>query len=98
MLNLLPWHGQLMVPPDTSPTMQPWWVHTAVKASNEPAFGWVTTIFLAARTLPPPTGISAVLASAWAPLEVAAPEPAGAAGGELLSAGWAPATPPLLEL
>jgi uncharacterized membrane protein len=23
MLNLLPWHGQLMVPPDTVPTMQP---------------------------------------------------------------------------
>ena len=23
MLNLLPWHGQLMVPPVTLPTMQP---------------------------------------------------------------------------
>jgi hypothetical protein len=23
ILNLLPWHGQLMVPPETVPTMQP---------------------------------------------------------------------------
>src|SRR6266702_8759721 len=74
MLNLLPWHGQLMVPPVTVPTMQPWWVHTAVNASNEPAFGWVITIFLSARILPPPTGISAVLASAVRPFWAAAVE------------------------
>src|SRR6185312_9365814 len=63
MLNLLPWHGQLTVPPDTLETVQPWWVHTAVNASNEPARGWVITIFLSARILPPPTGTSEVRAS-----------------------------------
>src|SRR5260370_15027982 len=52
-----------MVPPVTLPTMQPWCVHTAVNASNVPAVGWVITIFLSARILPPPTGISEVLAS-----------------------------------
>src|SRR6266568_4750467 len=97
MLNVLPWHGQLMVPPVTVPTMQPWWVHTAVNASNDPAFGWVMTIFLSARILPPPTGISAVLASTGGPLRAGPPELAGPAGGELLWAGGAPATPPLLE-
>src|SRR6185312_5551465 len=63
MLNLLPWHGQLTVPPDTSETVQPWWVHIAVNASNEPARGWVITIFLSARILPPPAGTSEVRAS-----------------------------------
>src|SRR5689334_18408137 len=63
MLNLLPWHGQLTVPPDTLETVQPWWVHTAVNAWNEPARGWVITIFLSARILPPPTGTSEVRAS-----------------------------------
>src|SRR6185436_2051904 len=63
MLNLLPWHGQLTVPPDTSETVQPWWVHIAVNASNEPARGWVITIFLSARILPPPTGTSEIRAS-----------------------------------
>ena len=53
MLNLLPWHGQLIVPPDTVPTMHPAWVHTALKPWNSPDFGWVITIFLAAR-LPAP--------------------------------------------
>jgi hypothetical protein len=62
-LNLLPWHGQLTVPPDTLETVQPWWVHTAVNAWNEPARGWVITIFLSARILPPPTGTSEVRAS-----------------------------------
>jgi len=67
-LNLLPWHGQLMVPPDTLETVQPWWVHTAVNALNEPARGWVITIFLSARIVPPPTGTSEALASdgGWA--------------------------------
>jgi len=45
MLNLLPWHGQLIVPPDTLSTRQPRCVHTAVNAANVPALGWVTTIF-----------------------------------------------------
>src|SRR5262249_57908874 len=61
-LNLLPWHGQLMVPPDTLETVQPWWVHTAVNALNEPARGWVITVFLSARIVPPPTRTSRGLA------------------------------------
>jgi len=82
MLNLLPWHGQLTVPPDTLETVQPWWVHIAVNASNEPARGWVITIFLSARILPPPTGTSEVRASdgAW-------PE-AGWGGDDWPEAGW----------
>ena len=56
MLNLLPWHGQLMVPPETVLTMQPWCVHTAVNALNEPASGCVTTMFLPSMILPPPSG------------------------------------------
>ena len=31
MENALPWHAQLMLPPATPLTMQPWWVQTAVK-------------------------------------------------------------------
>src|SRR6516164_1898327 len=103
MLNLLPWHGQLIVPPDTLPTVHPAWVHTALNPWNSPDFGWVITIFLSARILPPPTGTSEVLASAAgaaAALEpagaAAALEPAGAAE-VLAGAGWGPATPPLLE-
>src|SRR6516164_9529037 len=72
MLNLLPWHGQLIVPPDTVSTRQAWWVHTAVNALNVPLCGSVITIFLSVRILPPPTGISAVLASSTGPLEAAA--------------------------
>jgi hypothetical protein len=105
MLNLLPWHGQLIVPPDTVPTMHPAWVHTALNPWNSPDFGWVITIFLSARILPPPTGTSEVLASAAGPaaLEPAAPEPdaagaAWAADEEVAGAGRLPAIPPLLEL
>jgi len=88
-----------MVPPATVPTVQPRWGHTAVNAANEPAFGWVITIFLSARILPPPTGMSVVLASTAGPLEAAAPGlvPVVAPGAELLCAGWPPAMP-LLEL
>src|ERR1700750_3410901 len=81
MLNLLPWHGQVTVPPDTLETAQTWWVHTAVNAANEPARGWVITIFLSARILPPPTGTSEVRASdgGWAR--------AGLGGGDLARGG-----------
>src|SRR5690242_16573237 len=95
MLNRLPWHGQLIVPPDTLPTVHPACVHTALNPWNSPDFGWVSTIFWAARILPPPTGMSEVLASAAGAAAPPEPEPAGAAGEE---AGWLPATPPLLEL
>src|SRR3954469_24132224 len=74
-LNLLPWHGQLIVPPDTSPTTQPAWVQTAVKHLKLPAVGWVTTIFWASKILPPPTGISLVLAKPAAGGAAAAPLP-----------------------
>ena len=36
MLNLLPWHGQLMVPFETLLTMQPSCVQIAVNALNDP--------------------------------------------------------------
>src|SRR5262245_14861897 len=34
MSKWLAWHGQMISPPSTCPTMQPWWVHTAEKALN----------------------------------------------------------------
>ena len=80
--------------------MQPAWVHTAVNASNESACGWVITIFWLPRILPPPTGMSAVLASTGGPFEAVAPELGlvDAAVEEPLWAGWLAAIPPLLEL
>ena len=98
ILNLLPWHGQLIVPPDTLPTVHPAWVHTALNAWNAPDCGWVITIFLSVRILPPPTGTSEVLASAAGAAAAPEPEPAGAADEEAGCAGWLPAIPPLLEL
>src|SRR6478752_5728596 len=110
MLNLLPWHGQLTVPPDTLETVQPWWVHTAVNASNEPARGWVITIFLSARILPPPTGTSEVRASdggwpeagwariAWSRPAAAREAQSAGTAAELPWAGWLAAIPPLLEM
>jgi hypothetical protein len=62
ILNSLPWQGHLITPFDTPPTVQPWWVHTAVNALKAPWLGWVTTTFSAALTLPPPTGTSAAFA------------------------------------
>jgi hypothetical protein len=97
-LNLLPWHGQLIVPSDTLPTVHPACVHTALNPWNSPDFGWVSTIFLSVRILPPPTGTSEVLASAAGAAAPPEPEPAGAAGEEAGCAGWLPAIPPLLEL
>src|SRR6478735_1428339 len=44
-------------------TAQPAWVHLDENALYVPAFGWVTTTPLSANTLPPPSGMSAVLAS-----------------------------------
>jgi hypothetical protein len=89
-----------MVPPDTLPTVHPACVHTAVNALNVPDCGWVMTIFLSPRMVPPPTGIWEVEASAAGALPPAAPLPE-AAGAELDSAGWVPwgaSTPPLLAL
>jgi hypothetical protein len=75
-LNLLPWHGQSMVPSATLSTRHCWCVHTALKALNWPAAGWVTTTLSVAKTFPPPTGISLFVASAWLgpePVEAALP-------------------------
>ena len=33
----LPWHSQMMAPSETELTMQPWWVHTAVKHLKSPS-------------------------------------------------------------
>src|SRR5437764_15319777 len=91
MLKRLPWQGQLMVPLETLPTVHPACVHTAVNAWNVPDCGWVITIFLSARIVPPPTGTSEVLASTAAPPPPPEPAPLPeAAGAELDSAGWAP--------
>ena len=59
----LPWHGHLIKPPETLPTVHPIWVQIALNALNWPAAGWVTTTFCASKILPPPTGISLVVAS-----------------------------------
>lgn len=41
--NLLPWHGQFIVPPATLVSMQPWWVQILENALKLPELGWVTT-------------------------------------------------------
>src|SRR5690242_12259924 len=80
MLNWLPWHGQLMVPPETLLTMQPACVHTAVNALNVPASGCVITMFLPPMIVPPPTWTAEVLVSAAAAAGAAADDaPAAAA-------------------
>src|SRR5450759_4670539 len=60
-----------MVPLATLATVQPIWVQMALKALNSPALGWVTTVFVASKTLPPPTGMSAALIASFG--EPAAP-------------------------
>jgi hypothetical protein len=94
-LYLLPWHGQSMVPADTALTMQPRWVQMAVNAWKEPACGCVITIFWAVRILPPPTGMSAVLARTADALVPA--DDAGPPADEVVPAGaGAPASPLLV--
>src|ERR1700683_1612304 len=88
-LYLLPWHGQSMVPPPTWSTMQPWWVQMAVNAWKAPAVGWVITIFWAVRILPPPTGMSVVLARAAGPDPDPPPDDGTPAGDEDPPAGVA---------
>jgi hypothetical protein len=67
---LLPWQSQLIVSV-TSATGQPAWVQIEVKALNWPAVGWVMTACASAKTWPPPTGMSAVLADRPPPALVA---------------------------
>ena len=76
--------------------MHPAWVHTALNAWNAPDCGWVITIFLSVRILPPPTGMSEVLASAAGP--AAAAEPTAGAAAEAGLRGLPLTIPPLLEL
>src|SRR5690606_22555767 len=64
MEKLLSWQGQLMTPSETLCTAHPRWVQVAENALNSPADGWVTTTLRSAKTLPPPSGISAVVVSA----------------------------------
>jgi hypothetical protein len=78
-------------------------VHTALKALNWPAVGWVTTTSFAGKIIPPPTGMSLVPVSAPEatppaepdePGEEDAADPVDAAGAA--AALVAPATPPPL--
>src|SRR5580692_2294611 len=103
MLNLLPWHGQSMVPLAMVATMQPWCVQTALNPLNVPATGCVTTTFGPSMILPPPTGTCAVVVSKLAGAALAAPVPPAAApvpaAAWLVGAaddGGGPAIPPLL--
>src|SRR5512147_1032593 len=56
-----------MVPSATRFTVQPMCVQIAEKALKSPLDGWVTTTFCALNTLPPPSGISLVVARACPP-------------------------------
>src|ERR1700728_743893 len=47
ILNLLPWHGQLIVPSATWLHMHPTWVQMALNALCCPLAGWVTTTWAA---------------------------------------------------
>ena len=78
-LNLLPWHGQSIVPSAILSTVQPLCVQVDEKPLNTPAVGWVTTTL--STITPDPTGTSAVLAMTFAAGAAAVPPVAGGAGG-----------------
>ena len=61
---MLPWHGQLIVPPTTSLTVHPALVQIAEKPLKTPSVGWVSTT--SPMILPDPTGTSVFLAIAFA--------------------------------
>jgi hypothetical protein len=60
----LPWCRQVIVPSSILPTSKPWCLQREPNAANSPAVGWVMTMWTSVRTIPPPMGISAVVASA----------------------------------
>jgi hypothetical protein len=60
-------------------TVQPWWVQVAENATNFPAVGWEITMPASVKTLPLPTGMSAVAASVPVPFASSVPVPDGAA-------------------
>jgi hypothetical protein len=71
----------------------------AVNAWKEPACGCVITIFWVVRTLPPPTGMSAVLAKTadvLVPADDAAPPADGVVAAGVVAAGAGAAASPLL--
>src|SRR5271165_120888 len=99
MLYWLPWHGQSIVPSAIVATMQPMCVQTALKALKSLEAGWVTTTFSAVKILPPPTGISLVVASTSDALpEVPALDEVLAADAGAVAAEAAPAPLPADEL
>src|SRR5277367_6087540 len=75
ILNLEPWQGQSMVPSATWLHRHPTWVQIALKALKTPLDGWVTTTLASVKTVPPPSGMSAVRPS------TVPPEPAEPAAG-----------------
>src|SRR5215218_6546449 len=79
----------MICPPSMAPTVQPWWGHTASKALKAPAVGWVTTVCVSGKILPPPTGISEVGVPAPPPADGESPPAVGTGG--LLQAASAPA-------
>src|SRR5262249_5436838 len=70
----LPWQSQLIVPSETSETMQRGWLQTAVQPLTSPAVGWVPTTSWSAKAWPPPTLMSEVSASTSPPPD-ALPDP-----------------------
>src|ERR1700722_4337977 len=90
ILNLGPWQGQSMVPSATWLQRQPTWVQIALKALKTPLAGWVTTTLASVKTVPPPSGMSAVWPSTMPPepavgLEVADAAAAGVPAGATAS-------------
>jgi hypothetical protein len=78
MEYLLPWHGQLMVPPLIEDTVHPMWVQVEEKPSKVPALGWVMTMAWSGRITPPPTSTSdALVSTSSEPPGVVSPPPAG---------------------
>src|SRR3954453_17544849 len=81
-----------MVPEATLASVQPAWVQVAEKPSNVPFSGWVTTTFWESRTIPPPTGTSAVATRVVGPWPVP-PSPPSVPPAEV-SEGGSPAAAP----
>ncbi len=102
ILNLLPWHGQSMVPLAMVATMQPWCVQTALNPLKVSATGCVITTFGPEMIFPPPTGTSAVVVSKLAGAALAAPVPPAAvpvpAAAWLVGAAYAGAGPAMPRL
>jgi hypothetical protein len=89
ILNLEPWQGQSMVPSATWLHRHPTCVQIALKALKTPLAGWVTTTLASVKTMPPPSGMSAVRPSTVPPEPPERPagaDLADAAGAEVAGA------------